>query len=399
MKTFAPTLPGRLTTTFFSLAGLGAIALWFVYLNTGVSFSLQLDTDRGPAPALRVEVERTPLSLEAITNVRDLPIRAPVRPGLTLEMWARDNGPALLAQMPALSPWDEVMLGRFMAVQPLAFEAADRLGVDPLWLMQILASESALDPLAQGPEPGDRGLGQVSFDSERTAAAWAADERSPYYIAGFDRAASIWDPRQNVTLAATVLRSLYVMPDIETNAQAYARYTAGLGAVKDSKIAERTRPRVERAASYGNRFQEFLALAYFRDDRAEAPSVARAGLVPEILKVTRGAAPGLPRYLALRDLYLEPREREYAISPWSFVIRMEEAVTFSLYAERLGAGDATQELCVARDALRGQMARIEANREQVLADAGHQTLARTEAALADRGEPDSPRGPCERDRG
>ncbi len=392
MNAFEPSATSRVASTLSGVLILSVIAIALLHVNTGFAVSAR-PLDRVPGSTslgLRVPAApfvARPAERPAVTSARDLPIHVSVESGAMLEAWARTDGPALLAQAEALGPWNEVEFGRFLAIRPLVFDAADRVGIGPLFLFQALASESALDPLAQGPEPGDRGLGQVSFASERTASAWAADAHSPYHVAGFQASTSIWEPRQNVTLAAIVMRSIYAMPDVTSNDEAYARYTSGVSAVHGSTIADRAVPRVRRANGYEPSLRVFLALSAV-DPRRDADTPAlKTGLVADMLRVTDGKTSALARYRALRELYLSPRAaRTYVGAPWSLVLHMQDALTFARLAERVDGENVGADVARIDALVRDQLPHIEAGGNAALVDAAHRLLDEADAA----GQPQRP---------
>ncbi len=259
--------------------------------------------------------------------------------------------------LPSLGIWDHVLLGRLLAIDDLVAQHSGYYGTDYLWELLVFSSESTLDPIAKGPEPGDRGLGQVSFESEATTRTWGSDPWSDYYYAGLDNRRSIWDPETNVILATIVLRSIYAVPTVTSNQEAYAIYTDGHAAISpDGHIVRPTEVDVARAASFRDRLVRDLGLkAYVNFDVAAGAEDLRAELsrervrrlaavsdpvVRELLAVDFKAADGREAYIALRDLYLRLAfSGEY--SGWAQVTYLSEAlmltklgdVVYGLYSE------------------------------------------------------------------
>jgi hypothetical protein len=368
----------RTVTRALSLLALGAMVAFVLHVNTGIAVDVSAaSTPEGRLPVgISIQVERR-ADVAAVRDARELPMRAEIRSAAVLTAWARTEGRDGLMQAAALNPWEQVMLGRFIAIHNLVLDTSERFGNDALWMFQILASESALDPLAQGPEDGDRGLGQVSFASEYQAALWAADPSSPYDVPDFDPARTVWHPQKNLTLAAIVLRSLYAMPDVTTHAEAYARYTHGLDAVIDGRIAERTVHRVERAEGYEEQLRFFLVLAHIPFDQitsdADAP-VLRAEMVRDMLLIGQVVDPGMPRYLALRDLYLAQKD-SHGPSLWGLVLQMREALNYTRLAEQVAGIDGHQYVVEIHEAIQARMGEIEATGDELLITAAQATLA------------------------
>lgn len=374
----------RAATRLLSLLALGALGLFFLHVNAGIAVDVSAEAVSGGArlPMVNVQIERRSAE-PVVRDATELPMRSPIRNASMLEEWARTEGREGLMQSEALDPWGQVMLGRFLGIHDWVMESSERVGNDALWMFQVLASESALDPLAQGPEDGDRGLGQVSFSSEAQAAAWAADSQSPYYVPGFDVSTSVWDPQQNLMLAAIVLRSLYAMPDVTSHSEAYARYTHGLIAVADGRIAARTLPRIERAHGYEDQLRLFFALTQVPSDEITKDStvpVLTSEIVRDMLAVASSTDPGLPRYLALRDLYLiqDPQ----GLSLWSFVLQMQEALRYTRLADRVAGIDGGEHVLLIRDAILLRMEEIEASGDAQLIAGAHATLIDATDALA-----------------
>lgn len=386
-----PGLLTRAVTSILALVVLAALVTLVVAANRGALFaagSPQTPAEgcdggcpAGSPAAAPVGHERPSLEPSA-ERVAPLPIQVDVETGAMLQERAQAEGRERVMEADPLSPWDRLMLGRFLAIDDLVIRHADRFGLSPMWLLLVLSSESALDPVAQGDEPGDRGLGQVGYAAASTAMRWAADPDGPYHVSDFPMQGGVWEPEQNILLAAIVLRSFYAMPDVHSHEQAYARYTHGLAAVEDGEIARRSLARVERAAGYEEQMRLFFALSTLSiEDFDTLPPVLDDPLVREMLALDRETEDGLPMYRALQDLYVaEAREGEP--SPWSFALAIQEALSYAGLIQRVEAEPVTQDLTVIRSALEARAPAISATGDRELTALLDRLVADVERLLA-----------------
>jgi hypothetical protein len=297
-----------------------------------------------------------------------LPIQVPVRTLVELQMdvlMGRERG----ASLEDPSPWDVVLLGRYLAIDGLVARWSQYYGTDFAWQVAAYCFESALNPLAQGPDPGDRGVGQVGFDSERTARAWAGDRANPYFARGFDVRGDIWDPETNVVLSTITLRSLYAMPSTTSNERAYAYLTRGLSAVDaHGVIAPEALERVGGAESFLGEIYAFvgLKLAYSprasggealqergADSGASRLSQEKNTMLRALLAIDEEHADGADTYIALRDFYLGMVPSEPSI--WAQTVYLSEAVNMT----RLGAAGYRIPSDAAWGAVRDELASLE----------------------------------------
>src|SRR5262245_42932753 len=65
-----------------------------------------------------------------------------------------------------LTPWDNALLGRWIAIDNIVRRYARHYRIPAMWTMQTFASESVMNPLAKGSQPDDRGIGQVGYLAE-----------------------------------------------------------------------------------------------------------------------------------------------------------------------------------------------------------------------------------------
>lgn len=246
---------------------------------------------------------------------------------------------------PAFSDWDLVLLGRFLAIDDLVDEYARYYGNDYLWQFAAYCSESTLNPIAKGTDPGDRGLGQVGDESGAVAAEWASDPDNPYYLARFDDTRSTWDPETNIVLSSVILRSFYAMPGVADNETAYALLTYGLAARDESgTITPLARARVARAASFLDRLTAYTQLeaAYgaslpVGEGRFQDTAVTDNAIAAGLLALDQSLDDGQPMYEALRAFYLD--QAAASDDPWTKATFVGEASTLDrllvhVYEER-----------------------------------------------------------------
>lgn len=278
-------------------------------------------TGASPPPAGSASPGVTPVSPAASDggdlrrpDVRRLP--ADVLPTQVSVRTRADVAAAEPIVWPAFSEWDRVLLGRFLAIDDLVDQYSSYYGNDYLWQFAAYCSESTLNPIAKGTDPGDRGLGQVGDESGTTAAHWASDPGNVYYLPGFDASRSPWDPETNLVLSSVILRSFYAMPRVIDNESAYAHLTYGLAAEDSSgAITPQAQERVTRAASFIDRLTAYTQLKHaFRantaagEGRFSANSPAPDPLVAQLLALDETYRDGEPMYAALRTFYLEQAE-------------------------------------------------------------------------------------------
>jgi hypothetical protein len=254
---------------------------------------------------------------------------------------ARGGGEPTGARLTPLTSWENVLLGRWVAIETWVGKYSRRHGIPARWTMMTFASESVMNPLAKGLLPGDRGLGQVGFNAEAKARASGSNPRSRYYEPDLDRNASIWEPKTNTILAVISYQRIYqLVPEVETPQQAYAVYTYGPDALlADGTIRWDAQQRVDRALSFRpllSTFRRLKALA-----RTASPAELRA-LVPDpmtrsILAVDRVNRDGQPAYDALARRYL----RHVATTgyPWVTVIFGRAALDFLDVGRRVWHAD------------------------------------------------------------
>lgn len=233
----------------------------------------------------------------------------------------------------SFSDWDLVLLGRFLAIDDMVDEYARYYGNDYLWQFAAYCSESTLNPIAKGTDPGDRGLGQVGEESGGIARGWLVDPSNPYYLPGFDATKSPWDPETNIVLSSVILRSFYAMPGVIDNESAYAHLTYGLAA-RDSggTITPVAAARVDRAASFLGRLtaytqlkMEYAGKARIGEGRFQPPTDDNDPRVKELLSLDRTFDDGEPMYGALRGFYLQ--QAEASDDAWTKATFVGEAST------------------------------------------------------------------------
>jgi hypothetical protein len=350
-----------------------AIPLALLVALLGFIAAIHLDGGATASVAIRLATAGAIDPQPSIRSPQELPIRVRVETAESLQRWAESEGRARIAAAAPLSPWEVVTLGRFLAIDGLVMRNSEYFGNDPVWLMLALSSESALDPLAKGIEPGDRGLGQVGYTSEAAARAWATDGRSPYRVAGFDPSPNIWEPAQNILLASIVLRSLYAMDDVETHPQAYARYTHGLKAVQGGNLSSDSEIRVKRAQSYEASTRLFFALANL-DLAGSAAPLLEDRFVRRLLAINKEHEDGMAMYRALRDAYVAEAARP-DITPWQFALLMREALTYSQLEHVVTGTPDDRDVAAIADLLQAGLPVIRALADAALTDLVTATLA------------------------
>lgn len=197
-------------------------------------------------------------------------------------------------------PWSQILFGRLMAIDEMVARHSTYYGTDYLDQLLAFAAESLLDPLAQGPQVDDRGIGQVGYWAEKVGRRWAGDPDSRYYSPDLDPDGSIWDPETNIILATTVMRWVYTSPEANSPQMAYGLYTRGHDGLRpDGNLGRDAQVRVERAESYRQRFLDFFRLKLGLGDTSPQP------LLAGILALDADHEDGQDMYRALRDYYIQ----------------------------------------------------------------------------------------------
>jgi hypothetical protein len=274
------------------------------------------------------------------TPAQILPINIQARDAAALREWAASEDAKAYLGQDGMGPWELTMFGRVLAIDGFVESYAAHYGTDLVWQMMALWSQSSLDPLAEGPEDGDRGLGQVSFQSEKTARKWASNQKGAYYDSLFRREASIWDPETNIALSTIVLRSIYAMRDVDSSAQAYARYSDGLVAMRNHVISPVALIDVRRAESLQEQVLTFYAAKY-AEPGTVAPALGETSSMTEtMLALDRELADGAPMYLALRDLYVA--EAAVIAPGWASALYLSDALMFTALGSRVYGVDGAE---------------------------------------------------------
>lgn len=218
--------------------------------------------------------------------------------------------------------WDKILLGRLLAIDEITADRSSYYETDYLGLLLAFAAESLLDPLAQGPQVDDRGLGQVGFWMEAEGRRWLSDPHSLYYRPGFNATASIWEPETNITLAAAMSRWVYTSPEIKDPLTGYAVYTRGhIALLSGGRLESEAQVRLERADSYRERMLNFLRL------KLGIGAESEDAIVRGIVAIDRTEPDGRQTYRALRDLYMEYLEEPDSL--YAAVLLSREALTFT----------------------------------------------------------------------
>lgn len=201
---------------------------------------------------------------------------------------------------PYPEPWSQILFGRLMAIDDMAAKHSTYYGTDYLDQLLAFAAESLLDPLAQGPQVDDRGIGQVGYWAEEVGRRWAGDRDSRYYSPDLDPEGSIWEPETNIILATTVMRWVYTSPEANSPQMAYGLYTRGHDGLRpDGNLGRDAQLRVERAESYRERFLDFFRWKLGLGDPSQQP------LMAGILALDAEYEDGQDMYRGLRDYYTE----------------------------------------------------------------------------------------------
>lgn len=229
----------------------------------------------------------------------------------------------------SLSPWENILFGRWLAIDKTVSRFTRRYGLPTMWTMQTFASESVMNPLAQGTQPDDRGIGQVGYVAERYGRARGTNPRNADYTPALRKHGSIWDIRTNVILASIWYRWVYQQPYVRTHEQAYAVSTFGPDAILgDGTIRWDAQQRVDRAKSF------YPMLSAFAQARTATRSLSWTELVRavpdrmtrDLLYIDSHKREGAPMYMAIADRY--SREVARTKSPWVVVMFGEEALNY-----------------------------------------------------------------------
>jgi hypothetical protein len=297
--------------SLLGLAGVLAIGLWVTpqYLTALAGFAARETqpgtpptsalppevalpkTDRGDGAARVIPAQQTPEILPVF-------FRAQSAEDLFAELRREGRPPA-----PYMEPWSQILLGRLLAIDEIVARHAAYYGTDYLGQLLAFAAESLLDPLAQGPQIDDRGIGQVGDWAESIGRVWASDPDSRYYSPDLDPERSIWDPETNIILASMLFRWVYTTPEVTTPQVAYGVYTRGHRTLRpDGSLGPEAQVRVDRAESYRERMLDFFRLKLGIGGPAQHP------LTRGILEIDRNFEDGQDTYRALRDYYLDIAE-------------------------------------------------------------------------------------------
>jgi hypothetical protein len=303
----------------------------------------------------------------------DLPIYTSTRGVAEMRAWAQASGQAYLNRAP-LSAWEMALFGRFLAIDGLTGKYASEFGTDVMWMLQIFAAESVLDPLNQGLETGDRGLGQLGFNAESVARSLIADPQSGFYRPGLQLSANVWNPDSNIALSTVWIRRLYAMPDIRSHQTAYARYTHGDSGVVDGAVSTIATVRVARAESFETLFLTFYALKYAGSNSS---MVTGSPQVQAMLALDAAHPDGSAFDTALQAWYLSDA-RAGSAATWRVVTNLSEQLRYielgtQVYgiAGHLSAG-------AVRDLLQGARGQVRASGDADLLRFMDETITRAQ---------------------
>lgn len=228
----------------------------------------------------------------------------------------------------SLTPWQNVLFGRWIAIDGTVRTYAYRYGIPAQWTMQTFASESVMNPMSQGSQPDDRGIGQVGYLAENYGRARATNPSNPDYFAAFPNK-SIWDVRTNIGLAFIWYRWVYNQSYVHTPQQAYAVSTYGPGAIlADGTIRWDAQQRVDRATSFGPLISSFETAKETSRSYTWAELVANVPdpLTRDLLYINAHSTEGADTYAQLAARYI--REVSSTKSPWVVNMFGREALTY-----------------------------------------------------------------------
>lgn len=227
-----------------------------------------------------------------------------------------------------LTPWENVLFGRWLAIDNTVRTYSYRYRVPATWTMQTFAAESVMNPMSQGSQTDDRGIGQVGYLAENYGRARATNPSNPDYFSFFPNG-SIWDVRTNIGLAFVWYRWVYDQPYVKTPQQAYAVSTMGPSAVlKDGTIRWDAQQRVNRATSFGPLITSFETAKETSRSYTWAQLVANVPdpLTRDLLYINAHSTEGADTYAQLAARYI--REVTNTKSPWVVNMFGREALTY-----------------------------------------------------------------------
>jgi hypothetical protein len=242
----------------------------------------------------------------------------------------------VVSQSVSYGLWDTALLGRWVAIDAMLRKYTHRYRIPTLWTTMAFASESVLDPIAKGPLPGDRGIGQVGFAAEFRGFKRGTDPNNPDYNSDLDPHGSIWDPRVNIILASILFGWVYTQPYVTSPAEAYAVYTYGPSAIlPNGHLTPAAQARVTRAESFQALLSGFGDLK--RRVRGLSP-VQLKRLIPDpltraVIQIDGRNADGEKTYHRLTAMYL--KEITTTSSAWDLVIFGHEALNFADVGRRV----------------------------------------------------------------
>jgi hypothetical protein len=235
-----------------------------------------------------------------------------------------------------LDLWGRVMLGRYLAVDGMVRRYARHYGLDYLWTVLPFASESILNPLAKGPQPDDRGIGQVGYAAEDRCRERGTLRRTADYHPDFNPGGSIWEPRFNIICAGILFRWIYHQPYVTSPQKAYAVYTEGLEAVRpDGTLSYDAKIDIARARSHRPAILSFMRLKRSAARLSPAQLEAQVGnpVTRAALIADRRFGDGARVYARLREAYIA--EASATKNGWVLVTYAREAVTFTDLSRRV----------------------------------------------------------------
>ena len=144
-----------------------------------------------------------------------------------------------------LSSWGLMTLARLAPLLAYLETAATAYDIPVGVYLQILLTESYLDPLAIGPSE-DKGLSQVTSDALTMLKALALEPSSPYFNPRLvPERFSVFDPDFSLCAGAAKLAWAYEQPGVENDQQAYALYINPLDGFVGGRVSERHQPLTE----------------------------------------------------------------------------------------------------------------------------------------------------------
>lgn len=286
------------------------------------------------------------------------------------------------ASLPTLSLWETALLGRWIAIDGYVTKYTRRYKVPARWTTMAFASESVLNPLAKGAEPGDRGIGQVGFYTEKWTRAQATNPGHPNYNPDIKKHGSVWNPQVNIALASISFNWVYSLKYVKSPADAYAVYTVGIHAINpDGSYVPKAQERVDRARGFRKLLASFSRLkrAAKNMDDAELEAAVADPLVRAVLRIDQSSRDGENVYTDLVAAYSDSiRSNE---SAWRTVILGGDALKF-LDAGRQVYHEKNAGAYRALDSLLRSRRSLFRHEDQSLRDLYEQLLADTAARVA-----------------